>query len=197
MRSFIKSNIETADQIADSNDRRNDVQPSVEPETGRFLEFMIRLTDAKRVLELGTSNGYSGLWMLKALESTGGNLVTIDSKERLHLEAVDNFREAGFGNVDAIYGDAAEQVANLEPGFDLIFQDCGKYLYPELFEATVSLLRRGGVIIADDTLFSVNNSVRSNLGRYTDQYNHLAFNSSKLLTSILPVGHGITMSFKL
>ena len=197
LRAFIDSSSEIIDGIALSNDERNDVQPQVEPETGRFLEMMIRLMNAKRVLELGTSNGYSALWMLKALSETGGRLTTIDSKERLHLEAVENFNKAGYSNVAAVFGDASEEISKLEPGFDMIFQDCGKYLYPELFERTVELLRPGGLLIADDTLFGVNTNVRTNLGRHTDRYNHMAFGSNRLLTSIVPIGHGLTMSYKL
>ena len=81
--------------------------------------------------------------------------------------------------------------------FDIIFQDCGKYLYPRLFEKTVKLLRPGGLLIADDTLFSVEPDVRPNLGRFTDMYNRMSFDCNELLSSIIPVGHGLTMSFKL
>ncbi len=197
LRSFIDSGIKTADRIAFENNQRNDVQPTIEPETGRLLELLIRLTDAKRVLELGTSNGCSALWMLKALKETGGSLITIDSKERLHLEAVKNFKEEGFDNVTAILGDAEEELKKLEPGFDIIFQDCGKYLYPRLLDRSISLLRRGGLIVADDTLFKTNPDVRSNLGRHTDEYNNAVFKCSRLLSSIIPVGHGLTISYKL
>ena len=197
LRAFIDSGSDLMDSLAASNDARNDVQPQVEPETGRFLEMMVRITGALRVLELGTSNGYSGLWLLKGLAATGGSLVTIDSKERTHLEAVANFRTAGYENVTAVLGDATVEIEKLEPGFDLIFQDCGKYLYPELFEQTVNLLKPGGLLIADDTLFGLNPGVRANLGRHTDLYNRMAFECNKLLTTIIPIGHGITMSFKI
>ncbi len=197
IRDLIKPELSVLERIENENLQRNDVQPSIEPETGRFLELLVRLTGAKRVLEVGTSNGCSALWILKALSVTGGRLVTIDSKERLHLEAVRNFREAGFSNVRAILGDAAEELDKLEPEFDIIFQDCGKYLYPELFERTVDLLKPGGLLVADDTLFSFEPLVRPNLGKFTDQYNELAFGSNKLLTSIIPIGHGLTLSFKL
>ena len=198
LRSFIDSGSPVIERIAASNDARNDVQPRVEPETGRFLEFMVRLTGAKRVLELGTSNGYSGLWMLKSLKETGGHLTTVDSKERLHLEADENFMSAGYGDiVTAVYGEAEEALEELEPGFDIIFQDCGKYLYPRLLKKTLMLLRPGGLLIADDTLFSVEPGVRPNLGRFTDMYNRMVFGSNELLTSIIPVGHGLTMSYKL
>ena len=197
IRSFLSSGLPIIEQIAADNAVRNDVQPQVEPETGRFLELLTRLTRAERVLELGTSNGYSALWILKALKETGGHLVTIDSKERLHEEAVENFRKAGFDNVTAVFGDAAAELDRLEPGFDMIFQDCGKYLYPELLDRTIGLLRPGGLLVADDTLFSFEDDVRPNLGRYTDQYNTEVYKKAGLLSSIIPIGHGLTLSFKL
>ena len=79
----------------------------------------------------------------------------------------------------------------------MIFQDCGKYLYPQLFEKTLDLLKPGGLLVADDTLFSFEAGVRPNLGRYTDEYNDKASNHNKVLTSIIPVGHGLTLSYKL
>ena len=197
LRSFVESGISVIENLAADNARRNDVQPQVEPETGRLLELMVRITGAERVLELGTSNGYSSLWILKALKKTGGSLVTIDSKERLHEEAVANFKKAGFDNVTAVLGDAEEEIEKLEPGFDLIFQDCGKYLYPKLLERTVQLLKPGGLLIADDTLFSFEPGVRTNLGMYTDRYNDEVFIKKDLLSSIIPIGHGLTVSFKL
>ena len=198
LRGLISSGVSVIDDIARINSLRNDVQPPIEPETGRFLEFMVLTSGAERVLELGTSNGYSALWMAKALRKTGGCLTTIDSKERLHLEALENFKAAGFDDIiTAVCGDASEELDKLEPGFDIIFQDCGKYLYPQLFDRTVELLKRGGIIIADDTLFSFEAEVRPNLGKYTDQYNSMVFGCDKLLTSIIPVGHGLSLSYKL
>ncbi|MDC7125550.1 MAG: O-methyltransferase [Spirochaetales bacterium] len=198
LRKFISRPIDIMNSLESANSKRNDIQPMVEPEIGRFLELIVTLTGAKRVLELGTSNGYSAMWIIAALKRTGGHLVTIDSKERLHKEAVKNFESAGvIDYVTPVLGDAEEEIEKLSPGFDVIFQDCGKYLYPLLFEKVVSLSNPGGVIIADDTLFKVNDDVRPNLGLYTDSYNNTVFNNNELLTAILPVGCGLTVSIKL
>ena len=89
LRGFIEGTNPGAAGLFRDNSGRGDVQPSVEPEIGRFLSFLVRLTGARRVLELGTSNGCSALWMLEAVRQNGGKLVTVDSKERLHLEAVE------------------------------------------------------------------------------------------------------------
>lgn len=198
LRSFIKAPFEGIDRIEKSNALRNDVQPQVEPEIGKFLEFMVVATGAKRVLELGTSNGSSALWIISGLRRTKGRLITIDSKERLYNEAIQNFKLAdSLDIVTPILGDAKEEVEKLEPGFDLVFQDCGKYLYPKLFERLIFLTRQKGLIIADDTLFKVNSKVRPNLGKFTDKYNRLAFESDKLISTILPIGSGLTASIKL
>lgn len=177
---------------------RDDVQPAVEPELGRFLGLLIRLTGAKRVLELGSGVGYSSLWLGEAVKVTGGKVVTIDNHQRTHEEVLDNIKKSGLESyIEPVFGDAEEVVPSLESGWDLIFQDSGKYLYPLLYEKVVSLVRNGGLIIADDTLFKVNGNVRKGLGRYTDEYNKLAFSDSRLYSAILPVGHGVTLSYKL
>lgn len=197
LRSFIADSGELSWKLYDENLKRGDVQPSVEPEIGRFLSFLVHLTGAKRVLELGTSNGCSALWFMDALKENGGSLVTIDSKDRLYEEAVRNISEAGFSeSVTAVFGDAEEEVAKLEPCFDIIFQDCGKYLYPKMHEQLAHLLKKGGLIVADDSMFSVEPGVRPNLGRYTDEYNRMVFADERFFSCILPVGHGLTLSFK-
>lgn len=198
LRGFIQPGTDIIRGIAEANSRRNDVQPEVEPEVGSFLSLLVRLMDAKAVLELGSSNGSSGLWFLEALKITGGHLTTVDSKHRLHLEAVANYHAAGYDDiVTAISGDAEEVIQQIDGPFDIVFQDCGKYLYPQLLDRTVEILKTGGLIIAEDTLFAVEDSVRPNLGRHTDLYNRMVFARKDLYSSILPVGHGLTLSYKI
>jgi len=197
IRAFINSANAFPGKLFAENSLRGDVQPSVEPEIGRFLSFLVHLTGARRVLELGTSNGCSALWFLDALKENNGSLVTIDSKERLHHEAVRNIEEAGYSEmVTPVYGDAEAEAARLEGGFDIIFQDCGKYLYPKMHECLTGLLKPGGLLIADDTLFSLEPGIRANLGKYTDEYNRMIFADERFFSCILPVGHGLTLSFK-
>jgi predicted O-methyltransferase YrrM len=197
LRAFITSANALPAKLYAENNERGDVQPSVEPETGRFLSFLVHLTGAQRVLELGTSNGCSALWFMDALKDNGGSLITIDSKERLHYEAVHNLAEAGFSDaVTAVFGDAEEEVIKLEPGFDIIFQDCGKYLYPKMHEQLTGLLKQGGLLVADDSLFSVEPGIRPNLGKFTDEYNRMVFDDERFFSCILPAGHGLTLSFK-
>lgn len=200
IRNFIRRPFPIMAELEAKNSLRNDIQPPIEPEIGQFLVFLIRSYQSKKILEIGTGNGYSTLWLRSALPS-GGHITTIDSKKRLHDEAVETFKKASCDDcITALFGEAEKlipELAQKEPeSFDFIFQDAGKYLYPQLLDATVALLKPGGVIVADDTLFKVNDTIRENLGRHTHQYNEAVFDDSRLVSTIVPIGHGLTISLK-
>ena len=197
LRSFIIRDSSLIGELESSSFSRDDIQPSVEPELGKFLGLIIRLTNAKKVLEIGSGVGYSTLWLGEGVKVTGGQVVTIDNHERTHKEVVRNISNAGLTNwVEKKLGNAEELIETLPGGWDLVFQDSGKYLYPMLHEKIVSLTRVGGLIIADDTMFKVNPDVRKSLGDNMDKYNKMVFSDNRLYSTILSVGHGITVSLK-
>ena len=198
LRSFISRDLEILNDLEGSSHGRDDIQPSVEPELGKFLGLVIRLTNAKKVLEIGSGVGYSTLWLGEAVKVTSGKVVTIDNHERTHKEVIRNIKNAGLENwVEKKLGNAEELIDTLSDGWDIIFQDGGKYLYPVLHDKIVNLTRDGGLIIADDTLFKVNPDVRKGLGEHVDLYNKMVFADTRLYSTILPVGHGVTVSLKL
>jgi len=201
IRSFLKPDHPFLTELEMSNSGRNDIQPPVKFETAKLLALLIQFSNAQNVLELGTSNGYSTIWLANALEKTGGKIVTIESKDRLYDEAVINIEKAGFSSsCKLIFGDAEDEAQKLldeKKQFDIIFQDCGKYLYPKMLETTVKLLRKGGIIVADDTLFKVNDNIRENLGKHTDEYNKAVFSHPELYSTIIQIGHGLTVSLKI
>ena len=197
LRSFIERDSKMLTAIEESSVLRDDIQPSIEPELGKFLGLLVRLTRAKKILEIGSGIGYSALWLGEALKTTGGKLLTIDNHTRTHREVLATIKTAGLSHVvESILGDAETIVPSLEGEWDLIFQDGGKYLYPLLYEALFARLKIGGVLVADDTLFKVNPEVRKGLGLYTDAYNKKVFSDTRLYSVLLPVGHGVTVSFK-
>ncbi len=201
LRSFIKYDNKTVSDMERESSGRDDIQPFVEPETGRFLSFLVRLTGAEKVLEFGTGIGNSSIWMGEALRERGGHLITVDNHARTRIEAEANIMRAGLEDtVEMRFADAEKEaeilLAEYRSSFDIVFQDCGKYLYPLMIDTLYELARPGGLIIADDTLFKANSSVRRNLGRYTDEYNRKIFERPDLYTSMLPVGHGLTLSIK-
>lgn len=197
LRSFIFRDSDFLTELESSSFGRGDIQPSIEPELGKFLGLLIRLTNAKKVLEIGSGVGYSTLWLGEGVKATGGRVLTIDNHERTHKEVIKNISNAGLDNwVEKKLGNAEDLIDTLSSGWDIIFQDCGKYLYPLLHPKIVNLARVGGLIIADDTMFKVNPDVRKGLGNHVDKYNKMVFSDDRLYTTILPVGHGITVSLK-
>ena len=198
LRHFIKRDSPLLTDIEKESELRNDIQPSVEPELGKFLGLIVRLVNAEKILEIGSGIGYSTIWLAEAARSTGGKVLTIDNHERTHMELVRNIGKAGLENwIEIKHGDAEDLVLTLTDDWDIVFQDAGKYLYPVIYEKIIGLTRVGGLIIADDTLFKVNPNVRKGLGNYMDEYNKIVFADTRLYSTILPVGHGITVSLKL
>ncbi|MCK5198300.1 MAG: class I SAM-dependent methyltransferase [Spirochaetales bacterium] len=197
LRSFINKDSEIIKNLEGTICGRTDIQPSVEPELGKFLGLIIRLTNAKRVLEIGSGIGYSAMWLGEAVKATSGKVVTIDNHERTHKEVIKNINDAGLSRwVEKKLGNAEDLIMGFEDEWDIVFQDGGKYLYPMLHDKIVRLTRIGGLIIADDTLFKINTEVRKGLGNYMDEYNKMVFADTRLYSTILPVGHGITLSLK-
>jgi len=198
LRHFIKRDSALLTRIENESKLRDDIQPSVEPELGKFLGLIVRLTKAENILEIGSGIGYSTIWLAEAVKITDGKVVTIDNHERTHKELLQNISNAGLGEwIEIKHGNAEDIVPSLTGSWDVVFQDGGKYLYPLIYEQIINLTRIGGLIIADDTLFKVNPNVRKGLGNYMDEYNKIVFADSRLYSTILPVGHGITVSLKL
>lgn len=126
--------------------------PIVTDTNAQFLHFLIRMKKAKDVLELGTANGYSGIWIADALEDTGGTLVTIDHSPVSRDWALKNFETAESKNVDSILGRAQSIIPTLNKKFDLIFVDAIKKTYPEFWELCKPLMKDDTVVIFDDVL---------------------------------------------
>lgn len=116
---------------------------------GKALYDIIVRKGYKSALEIGTSNGYSGLWIAWALSKTGGKLITIEIDRGRHQEAVENFRKAGLSRfVDARLGDAHELVPKLPGPFDFVFCDADKDWYENYLKAVLPKLLVGGCFAA-------------------------------------------------
>ncbi len=127
---------------------------NISRETGFFLNMLIKDRQYKKVLEIGTSNGFSGIWMAGALSQTGGRLYTIEShyKERLKM-AAENFQKAGLEKfVTLIPGHAPDIIPKTPKLFDLVFLDATKYEHIDYFNALKNRIKKGGIIITDNIL---------------------------------------------
>jgi caffeoyl-CoA O-methyltransferase len=121
---------------------------------GRFLGVLVRGLRARRVLELGTFTGYSSISMALALPS-GGRVITCDVNEETTAIARRYAEEAGVADrIDYRLGPGLETIEQLDGPFDVVFIDADKLNYVNYYEATLPLLAEGGLIVADNTLWS-------------------------------------------
>ncbi len=116
---------------------------------GRILRMLAESTNAKNIIEIGTSNGYSGIWFCLALRATGGKLTTYDIDEGRASLARENFKKAGVDNlVTLVMGDAHETVKKLKEPIDILFIDADKEGYLDYLNKLLPLVRPGGLILA-------------------------------------------------
>ncbi|MEI6093186.1 MAG: O-methyltransferase [bacterium] len=198
IREFLKYDNPLLPEMEKQESTWADTRSFIEPEVAKVICLMTRLTGAKRVLELGTCIGYSGIWIAESLKETGGKLITIDYDEILIKEARSNFEKAGVSDfVEMIEGNILNEIKKLENNsFDIVIQDAKKSLYPELLEDCIRLTKKGGLIIADDTLYRPK-GVTEKLSAHTHKYNEMIFSDKRLYSTIINAGDGITLSLKL
>ena len=123
--------------------------------TGVLINTFIKMMNAKNALEIGTSNGYSGLWISKALKETGGHLTTIEFYEKRQSIAIENFKTCGvFDIITPIQGSACEIIRNFSNDikFDFVFIDANKKEYVEYFNLVKPHLTQKCLIIADNII---------------------------------------------
>ena len=120
---------------------------------GEFLHGFILEHNYKRVLEVGTSNGYSSLWMGMALRRTGGKLLTLEIDASRAALARENFQKTGLTQIIELReGDALKALPGLEGPFDLVFIDAWKEDYLRYFEMVYPKVRPGGAIVAHNVV---------------------------------------------
>lgn len=122
---------------------------------GRLLYDLIIKNGYKRGLEIGTSNGYSGLWLGLAFQKTGGKLITIEIEPRRAKEARENFKKAGLSAViDPRINDALKEIPEIEGDFDFVFIDAWKPDYFEYYKLLRPRIKPGGAITAHNVINS-------------------------------------------
>ncbi|MGA2328156.1 MAG: O-methyltransferase [Bryobacteraceae bacterium] len=116
---------------------------------GRMLRLLTEAAGARNVVEIGTSTGYSGLWLCLALQKTGGKLTTFEIDPGRAAEARKHFQQAGVGPmVTVVEGDAHENVKRLKEPIDVVFIDADKQGYVDYLSRLLPLVRPGGLILA-------------------------------------------------
>ena len=123
--------------------------------TGVLINMFIKMMNIKSALEIGTSNGYSGLWIAKALKQTGGKLTTIEYYDKRQSVAIANFEKCGVGDiVRPLQGSACDILETLAPEekFDFVFIDANKREYVKYFELIKPHLTEKCLIVADNII---------------------------------------------
>jgi len=178
--------------------------PLIDAEVGALLRVLASTAGASRILEIGTAIGYSGIWLATALPPDG-MLITMEVDEGRAEQARRNFSRAGLASrVTVIVGDAQLKIAKVSGPFDLIFLDTDKQLYVPLLDRLVSLLRPGGVLVADNVLWDgevVPGFRATPMRDPRDTRAVAAFNERvaahpQLVTSIVPLRDGVSISVK-
>ncbi len=124
---------------------------NVETLHGRLLRILTEAVQAQRVVEIGTANGYSGLWICLGLRTTGGKLITHEVDPHKASLARENFKRAGVEDlVTVVEGDAHQTVTRLKEPIDILFIDADKAGYPDYLSKLLPLVRPGGLSLADN-----------------------------------------------
>jgi predicted O-methyltransferase YrrM len=137
----------------DRDARRDELLLRVGPETGRLINILAAGAGAKRMLELGTSYGYSTIWLAEAAARTGGKVVSLDLAAAKQAHARKMLKRAGLeAQVELICGDALAILEGLDGPFDFVLVDLWKDLYVPCLELIAPKLAPGAVLVADNML---------------------------------------------
>lgn len=186
--------LEKMEEYADTNN-----VPIIGPLVGRLIYNLAKMSQSKKILEIGTAIGYSGIWLARAIAPVKGNLTTIDmNPERVNI-ARRNIAEAGLErSVKVIQGSALEVLPTLKDEYDMVFLDSDKDVYPDVFKMSLSLLRKGGLFVADNALWGgdVAKGGKSKDTQSMIKFNKVVAGSAGLSTVILPLRDGVLVSLK-
>lgn len=183
--------------------RATDV-PIVRTEMQSFLRFLMKMKRPMKILEVGTAIGFSAL-LMSEYAPEGCQITTIEKYEKRIPLAKENFAKAGKEDkITLLEGDAVEILSQLEGTYDFIFMDAAKGQYINFLPDIMRLLADGGMLVSDNVLqdgdiiesrFAVTRRNRTIHGRMRDYLYELKHHP-ELVTSILPVGDGVTVSVK-
>ena len=152
-------------------------------DTGEFLSVLIRATNARQVLEIGTSNGYSTLWLADALSATQGVVTSVEYAEHKYRLAQQTFARTPLASrIKAIHADAGDLLAEAaDDSFDLIFLDSERSAYPGWWPDLKRILRPGGLLVVDNALSHVEQIA---------PFKALVDADGEFTTCLVPVGKG-------
>jgi predicted O-methyltransferase YrrM len=148
-------------------------------EDGRLLRILAESLGATRVVEIGTSYGYSGLWLALAMRGTNGRLTTFEIDEQRQARARLNFDRAGvLSSIDLVLGDAHALVTSVQGPIDMVFSDADKEGYLDYLQKLLPVLRPGGLFVTH------------NIDMATPEYLKAVSTDAALESTLVSVGSG-------
>jgi len=186
----LKSELERFGQAKDdATGERSRRMLNITRDTGEFLSVLIRATGARGVLEIGTSNGYSTLWLAEAVRATGGSVTTVEFSAYKVSLASATFARSGLGSLISLVHDDAGRVLlrTEESAFDFIFLDSERSEYPGWWPQLRRVLRPGGLLVVDNAVSHVEQMA---------PFIALVKADSLFTTSLVPVGNGEFLAVK-
>ena len=187
----------------------NDRAITINPEEGKLIQTLIKLGNIKNILEIGTLYGYSTIWFARGIEGNG-KIITIEKEPENAKIARENFNKLEnnlSSSIEIINGDANEELEKLVQKqliFDMVFIDADKSSYPNYLNFTDKLLKKGGLIVADNTFLSgaVYNDYLTNRIRFKAQKNMRLFNKmladkTKYQSIMINTDEGLSIAVKM
>ncbi|WP_057937315.1 O-methyltransferase [Algoriphagus resistens] len=169
---------------------------------GKLLELFTKMQNPKTILEIGTYTGYSGICMARGL-GKGGKLITLDINDELETMVRGFFEESGLADkIDYRLGNAMEIIPTLPGPFDMVFIDADKINYSNYYELIIDKMNPGGIILADNVLWSgkilvdKNQAVDKNTQAILD-FNTMIQNDPRVENALLPIRDGVMIARKI
>ncbi|PYX37621.1 MAG: O-methyltransferase [Acidobacteria bacterium] len=173
--------------------------PIVGPAVARVLYQLALMIGAKSVFEMGSAIGYSTIWWARAVGDKGRVIYT-DGDSKNAEQARQYFERAGVSNRITVHvGDALELLSEQKQEFDIIFNDVDKEDYPRVFRIAIPKLRKGGLFVTDNVLWSGKVAQKNPPDAATKailEFNRLLYGSPDLFTTILPIRDGVAVALK-
>jgi len=174
--------------------------PIVGPAVARMLTLFAQVSGAKRIFEMGSAIGYSTIWLARAA-GPKGKVTYTDGDPANAQRAQEYFRRAGVATrINVQVGDALELLKKTPGKFDLIFNDVNKDQYPDALRVALPKLKRGGLFITDNTLWSGKAALPAALDdaatRGVQEFNRLVYASKELYPVLIPLRDGVTVCRK-
>src|ERR1700682_3276309 len=174
--------------------------PIIGPAVSRLLTLLVQISGAKRIFEMGSGIGYSTIWLARAA-GTKAKVFYTDGNPENARRAQDYFRAAGIAQrINVQVGNALELVKKTPGKFDFIFNDVDKHQYPDALRAALPKLKRGGLFVTDNTLWSGKVARASEPDdrhtRGVQEFNRLVYASKELFPVLIPLRDGVTVCRK-